>query len=66
MRMADFENLGKAEYNKGFSAALTIVTKLLSNQICEDYNADGVCEHDKCQTLYELSEGISAAKANLQ
>lgn len=65
MKMADLENLGKSEYNKGFATALTTVVKLLSNQICEDYNADGVCSHDKCQVLFELSEGISNAKNNL-
>lgn len=67
MKLTDFENIGKAEYNKGFAAALTTVIKLLGNQICEDYNADGECEHnDKCSTLYELSEGLSAAKGNMQ
>lgn len=65
MKLTDFENIGKAEYNKGFAAALTTVVKLLSSQICEDYNADGECSHDKCPVMYELSEGISAAKANL-
>lgn len=65
MKMADLENLGKSEYNKGFAEALTIVIKLLSNQICEEYNADGVCKHDKCQAMFEMSEGISSAKNNL-
>ena len=65
MKLTDFENIGKDQYNKGFAAALTTVTRLLSNQICEDYNADGQCEHDKCQVLFELSEGIAAAKNNL-
>jgi hypothetical protein len=66
MRLTDFENIGKAEYNKGFVAALSTVIKLLDNQICEDFNADGVCEHDKCSVLYDLSEGLFAAKANVQ
>lgn len=66
MRMSDFENLGKEQYNKGFVAALSTVIKLLGNQICEDYNADGVCEHDKCHSFFELSEGLSSAKNNIQ
>jgi hypothetical protein len=65
MKLSDFENIGKDQYNKGFSAALTIVVKLLSNQICEDYNADGQCSHDKCPAFFELSEGLNAAKNNV-
>lgn len=65
MKMSDFENIGKDQYNKGFAAALGTVIKLLGNQVCEDYNADGVCEHDKCATLNELSEGLEAVKRNL-
>jgi hypothetical protein len=64
MRLSDFENIGKDQYNKGFVAALTVVTKLLSDQICEDFLADGVCEHDGCSKFYELSEGISLVKDN--
>lgn len=62
MKLTDFENIGKDQYNKGFSEALAIVVKLLSGQICEDYNADGECSHDGCQKLYELSEGISSVR----
>lgn len=65
MKLSDFENIGKDQYNKGFAEALGIVVKLLSNQICEDYNADGVCQHDKCQVMYELSEGMALVKGNL-
>lgn len=65
MKLTDFENIGKDQYNKGFSEALATVVKLLSSQICEDYNADGTCEHDKCPAFYELSEGISAVRGNL-
>lgn len=62
MKLSDFENIGKDQYNKGFAAALTTVVKLLGNQICEDYNADNTCEHDKCSTLSELAEGLEAVK----
>ena len=65
MKLSDFENIGKDEYNKGFRAALVTTIGLLANQICEDYNADGVCEHDKCPVLYELSEGLSSVKNNI-
>jgi hypothetical protein len=65
MKLSDFENIGKDQYNKGFGAALTTVVKLLGNQVCEDYNADGTCEHDKCSTLNELAEGLEAVKRNL-
>lgn len=65
MKLTDFENIGKDQYNKGFSEALGTVIKLLSSQICEDYNADGVCEHDKCDAFFQLSEGISSARNNL-
>ncbi len=65
MKLTDFENIGKEQYNKGFVAALSTVVKLLSNQICEDYNADGTCEHDKCAAFFELSEGLSSAKNNI-
>jgi hypothetical protein len=65
MKMSDFENIGKDQYVKGFGVALSTVIKLLANQICEDYNADGYCEHDKCPVLNELSEGLEAAKRNL-
>jgi len=59
MKMSDFEQIGKVEYDKGFKEALNTVVKLLNGQICESYNADGECEHDKCPAFYELSEGIS-------
>jgi hypothetical protein len=66
MKLSDFENIGKVEYNKGFGSALDTVVKLLGNRICEDYNADGVCKHGECPVLYELSEGLAAVKGNLQ
>lgn len=65
MKLADLQNIGKDQYNKGFAEALTIVIKLLSNQICENYNADNLCEHDKCKVMFELSEGISMVKASI-
>ena len=65
MKLSDFENIGKVEYEKGFGAALMTVIKLLSSRICEDYNADGTCEHSECNILNELSEGLEAAKRNL-
>lgn len=65
MKLTDFENIGKDQYNKGFGDALGTVVKLLGNQICEEFNMDNTCEHDKCSTLYELSEGLSAVKRNL-
>ena len=65
MKLSDFENIGKAEYDKGFADALTTVIKLLSNQICEDFNADSFCEHEKCGTLNELSQGLESVRRNL-
>ena len=65
MKLSDFENVGKDQYNKGFSAALATVVKLLASQICEDYNADGVCEHDKCPALYDLSEGMETVRRSI-
>jgi hypothetical protein len=65
MKLSDFENIGKDEYNKGFGDALTTVIKLLDNQICFDYKADGVCEHQVCHTHTELMEGLEGAKRNL-
>lgn len=66
MKISDFENIGKDQYNKGFSAALTTVIKLLANQICEDFNADGECQHDVCKAYYDLSEGLEAVRGNLR
>jgi hypothetical protein len=65
MKLSDFENIGKDQYNNGFKDALKIVVKLLSAQICEDFNADGKCEHDRCTPMYELSEGIAAVRQNV-
>ena len=65
MKLTDFENIGKDQYNKGFVDALTTVVKLLANQICEDFNMDNECEHEKCSILSELSEGLEAVKRNL-
>jgi hypothetical protein len=65
MRLTDFENIGKDQYNKGMRDALGIVIKLLSNQICEDFNADGTCEHDKCRAMDELSNGFSSVMNNI-
>ena len=65
MKLSDFENIGKDQYNKGFVAALIVVTKLLADQICEDFLADGQCGHDGCTKFSELSEGISSVKNNM-
>ena len=62
MKISDFENIGKEQYNKGFASALITVIKLLSSQICEDYNADGSCDHDKCPAFFEISEGLNSVK----
>lgn len=58
MKLSDFENIGQAKYNEGFKNALTTVVKLLNSRICEDYNADGACEHELCKQNDELSNGI--------
>ena len=65
MKMSDFENIGKAEYNKGFRAALETVIKLLDTQICEDYLADTVCDQDGCAKICTLAEGMSGVKNNI-
>lgn len=65
MKLSDFENIGKAEYNKGFGDALSTVIKLLDNQICFDHKADGVCEHSLCHGNAELMEGLEGARRNL-
>jgi hypothetical protein len=65
MKLSDFENMGKLQYDKGFADALSTVIKLLSNQICEDFNADSECEHEKCGVLNELSQGLESVRRNL-
>jgi hypothetical protein len=65
MRLSDFEQIGKAEYNKGFRAALETVIKLLDSQICEDYMADNTCNHDGCNKFSQLADGISTVKNNI-
>jgi hypothetical protein len=65
MKLSDFENIGQAKYNEGFKAALTVVTKILNKSICEDYLADGECEHTICPHNTEIIEGLENAKRNL-
>ena len=65
MKLTDFENIGKDQYNKGFRAALETVIKLLDTQICEDYLADSACEHDGCTKISSLAEGLSNVKNNI-
>jgi hypothetical protein len=65
MKLSDFENIGQTKYNEGFKAALQTVTKLLQGRICEDYNADGSCEHDLCAQNQQLVEGLDGAIRNL-
>ena len=65
MKLSDFEQIGKMEYNKGFRAALETVIKLLDSQICEDYMADNACEHDGCPKISQLAEGLSGVKNNI-
>jgi hypothetical protein len=65
MRLSDFEQIGKVEYNKGFKAALETVIKLLDKQICEDYMADNSCDHDGCSKFSQLAVGISGVKNNI-
>lgn len=66
MKLTDFEQIGKIEYNKGFKAALETVTTLLDKQICEDFLADDVCEHDGCGKFSALAQGIITVKNNIQ
>ena len=65
MKLSDFEQIGKVEYNKGFRAALETVIKLLDSQTCEDYLADTTCDHDGCPKMATLAEGISGVKNNI-
>lgn len=65
MKLSDFENIGKQKYNEGFAAALTIVIKILNKSICDDYIADGACEHQVCPHNTEIAEGLENAKRNL-
>jgi hypothetical protein len=65
MRLSDFEQIGKAEYNKGFRAALETVIKLLDTQVCEDYMADTACDHDGCPKISSLAEGLAGVKNNI-
>jgi hypothetical protein len=65
MRLSDFEQIGKAEYDKGFKASLEIVIKLLDKQICENFMADNECEHDGCLKFSELADGLSTVKNNI-
>jgi hypothetical protein len=65
MRLSDFEQIGKIEYNKGFKAALETVIKLLDTQMCEDYLADTICAHDGCAKMSTLAEGLSGVKNNI-
>jgi hypothetical protein len=66
MKLSDFEQIGKVEYNKGFRAALETVIKLLDSQICEDYLADTACDDDGCAKISTLAEGLSGVKNNIQ
>lgn len=66
MKLSDFENIGKAEYNKGFRAALETVIKILDNKPCDDFKADDACEHDTCSYAAELAEGLMSVKNNIQ
>jgi hypothetical protein len=65
MKLSDFENIGKVEYNKGFKTALETVVKLLDGQICEDFKADDVCEHPVCKSNATLAEGLMNVKNNI-
>ena len=66
MRLADFEQLGKIEYNKGFRNALETVIKVLDAKPCEDYKADNECEHEVCPYAAELAEGLMGVKNNIE
>lgn len=65
MKLSDFENIGKAEYNKGFAAALETVVKVLDSQICQDYVLDGECQHDGCVKISQVAEGLMNVKNNI-
>lgn len=65
MKLSDFENWGQAEYNKGYKAALETMSKLLSAKICEDFNADGACDHQLCAQNFEIANGLDKAIANI-
>jgi hypothetical protein len=65
MKLSDFENIGQVKYNEGFKTALTIVIRLLSSRLCEDFNADGECEHELCKQNNEMVEGLESAIRNV-
>ena len=65
MRLADFQQLGQVEYNKGFRAALETVIKILDKKPCDDYQADNICEHGECAYSAELATGLMSVKNNI-
>ena len=65
MKLTDFENMGKEHYNKGFKDALSVVIKILDKSICEDYIADGECEHQVCPHNTEIVSGLKNAQINI-
>ena len=65
MRLADFEQMGKIQYNNGFKAAMEAVIKLMEQQIPEECLNDDNCSDPGYAKMQEVLEGIKLAKSNI-
>jgi hypothetical protein len=65
MRLTDFEQLNKAQYDKGFAAAMDAMTKLLESQIADNCLAGEGCSDPGYDKMAEILEGLKVARLNL-
>jgi len=65
MRLTDFEQLGKAQYNSGFVAAMDAMIKLLEDQTEENCIAGESCSDPGYDKMLEIIEGLKIARLNL-
>jgi hypothetical protein len=65
MRLADFEQLNKAQYDKGFVAAMDAMIKLLESQTEDNCVAGENCSDPGYDKMLEILEGLKIARSNL-
>ena len=65
MRLTDFEQLNKAQYDKGFAAAMDAMIKLLEGQIEDNCLAGESCSDAGYDKMAEILEGLKVARSNL-
>lgn len=65
MRLTDFEQLTKAQYNEGYGAAMDTMIRVLEEQLSENCIAGEGCSDPGYDKMEEILTGLKTARSRL-